>query len=370
MTLNVGLTGGIGSGKSTVADRLVQHGAVLIDSDRLARDVVAPGTAGLEAVVAEFGRAVLGPDGALDRGALAARVFGDDDARSRLNGIVHPRVRDRSAELAAAASSDAVVVHDIPLLVEGDMAASFPLVIVVHADAEVRVRRLVDQRGMDEADVRARLAAQATDGQRRAAADVWLDNTGPAANTERAADALWADRLRPFEENLRRGHAPDGSGLVPPDPDWPFQAGRLAAKIRHAGGLQVDHIGSTAVPGLCARPRIDLRLTVRGHAPDMGPAGFAPVTEQCYASADPGRPADLQVCGSTDWQQPLLLRDWLRAEPAVRAEFEAIKREALDEHGPRGYAEAKDRWFRAALPRAQQWAIATGWQARPLPSGL
>ena len=131
--LRVGLTGGIGSGKSTVARRLVQRGAVLVDSDVLAREVVEPGTDGLAEIVAAFGPAVLDAGGALDRPALAAVVFGDPAARERLNGIVHPRVRRRSAELIAAAPADAVVVQDIPLLVEGAMGARFPLVVVVHA---------------------------------------------------------------------------------------------------------------------------------------------------------------------------------------------------------------------------------------------
>jgi len=130
------LIGPGGAGKSTVAGRLVSHGAVLIDSDRLAREAVAPGTEGLRAVVAEFGTEVLAPDGTLDRPALAARVFGDDDARVRLNAVVHPLVGARSAELLAAAPADAVVVQDIPLLVEGGMAADFPLVVVVHADTD------------------------------------------------------------------------------------------------------------------------------------------------------------------------------------------------------------------------------------------
>jgi dephospho-CoA kinase len=134
--LQVGLTGGIGSGKSTVARRLVHRGAVLIDADVLAREVVEPGTDGWAEIVAAFGREVLDGDGALDRAALAAVVFADRQARDRLNGIVHPLVRRRSAELIAAAPPDAVVVQDIPLLVEGSMGSRFPLVVVVHADPE------------------------------------------------------------------------------------------------------------------------------------------------------------------------------------------------------------------------------------------
>ncbi|MGH3535705.1 MAG: dephospho-CoA kinase, partial [Pseudonocardiaceae bacterium] len=146
--LRVGLTGGMGSGKSMVAARLAQCGASIIDSDRIAHEVVRPGTDGLRAVIGEFGEGILAMDGSLDRSALAGRVFSDAGARARLNAIVHPLVAARSAELVAAASAEAIVVQDIPLLVEVGMATRFPLVIVVHADAAMRLRRLVEQRGM------------------------------------------------------------------------------------------------------------------------------------------------------------------------------------------------------------------------------
>jgi dephospho-CoA kinase len=190
--LRVGLTGGIGSGKSTVAARLVERGAVLIDSDVIAREVVEPGTSGLAEIVAAFGTDVLTGDGALDRPALAHVVFGDAEARQRLNAIVHPRVRERSAEIISAAPADAVVVQDIPLLVETGAAAAFPLVVVVHAAEEERVRRLV-LRGLPEADARARIAAQATREQRRAVADHVIDNSGSLDELYAQVDALWAE---------------------------------------------------------------------------------------------------------------------------------------------------------------------------------
>ena len=201
--LQVGLTGGIGSGKSTVARRLVARGAVLVDADALAREVVAAGTDGFAEVVAQFGGGVVGADGELDRPALGAIVFGDSDARARLNGIIHPRVRDCSMALVAAAPPDAVVVQDIPLLVEGGMAARFGLVVVVHADVDVRVARLVEHRGMSEGDARSRIAAQADDAARRAVADAWLDNGGGPDDIAAAVDRLWDDRLAPFDANLR-----------------------------------------------------------------------------------------------------------------------------------------------------------------------
>jgi dephospho-CoA kinase len=193
----VGLSGGIGSGKSAVAARLAELGAAVIDSDRLAREVVAPGTDGLAEVVAAFGAGVLGPDGALDRPALGRLVFADEAARRRLEGIIHPRVRARSAELVAAAPPDAIVVHDVPLLVEAGLAAGFDIVIIVLAGEETRVRRLVESRGMSEPDARARIRAQATDEQRRAVADVLLENDGTLAELREKVDAVWRDRLLP-----------------------------------------------------------------------------------------------------------------------------------------------------------------------------
>jgi len=194
--LRIGLTGGIGSGKSTVAALLAERGAQVVDADLIAREVVEPGTPGLAAVVAEFGSGVLTPDGALDRPALAAVVFGDPAARARLDAVVHPLVRARAAELVAAAPPDAVVVQDVPLLVETGQAGSFDLVLVVETDQETRVARLLE-RGLGAADARARIASQATDEQRRAVADVVLRNDGDRADLAAQVDRFWAERVRP-----------------------------------------------------------------------------------------------------------------------------------------------------------------------------
>ncbi|MCP2328063.1 dephospho-CoA kinase [Hamadaea flava] len=197
--LFVGLTGGIGSGKSSVAARLRELGAVVIDSDRLAREVVEPGTDGHAEVVARFGTGVLAADGSIDRAALAAKIFGDADARKALEGIIHPRVRARTAELAMAASSDAVVVNDVPLLVEAGLAGTYQMVVVVLASEEIRVARLVATRGMTEAEAHSRIAAQATDEQRKAVADALIVNEGTLEDLRAQVDQAWpslADRAR------------------------------------------------------------------------------------------------------------------------------------------------------------------------------
>lgn len=194
--LRVGLTGGIGSGKSTVSRRLAELGAVVIDSDALARQVLEPGTPGYHAVVAAFGSAVVAADGALDRAALARLVFADEDLRKVLNGIVHPLVRERAASLAHAAPADAIVVQDVPLLVETGLADAFDLVVVVDAPDEQRVDRLVEDRAMAPDQVRQRIAVQADRQQRLEAADFVLDNSGTRAALLAQVDDLWAQLRR------------------------------------------------------------------------------------------------------------------------------------------------------------------------------
>jgi dephospho-CoA kinase len=394
--LRVGLTGGIGAGKSEVAQRLAGHGAVVIDADRLAREVVAPGTDGLREVVEAFGRGVLDPTGALDRAALAKAVFDDEPARRRLEGIIHPRVRARTAELTGAAPPDAIVVNDVPLLVEAGLAPSYHLVIVVEAAEATRVDRLVRDRGMTEPQARARILAQTGDVQRRAAADVVLTNDGALAALHAAVDALWRDRLVEYEENVRRQrYSPRGAPrLVAYDPTWPVQAARLTARLRHATGdraPRIDHIGSTAVPGLSAKDVIDLQVTVGSLAEadalaePLGLAGFPAVPgfdsdtpqpavdpdpahwrKRVHAGADPGRWANvhLRVAGSPGWWCALLVPAWLRADATARTEYEELKHRLADEHADGSipdYADAKTPWFEAAADRAEQWAKQVGW---------
>jgi dephospho-CoA kinase len=191
----IGLTGGIAAGKSVVASHLAELGAVVIDYDQLAREAVRPGSVGLEEVVESFGPGVVDADGALDRPALARLVFADPDALARLNAIVHPEVRRLAAEreaAAAAGTAGAVVVHDVPLLVESGLADSFHLRVVVQAPPEVRVGRLVAERGLTEDEARQRVDAQAGEDQRLAVADVVLDGTGTVEALRAQVDELWA----------------------------------------------------------------------------------------------------------------------------------------------------------------------------------
>ena len=405
--LRIGLTGGIGAGKSAVSSTFAKCGAVVVDGDVIAREVVEPGTEGLASLVEAFGGDILLPDGSLDRPALAAKAFRDDEARQKLNGIVHPLVGRRRAEIIASVagdSSDVVVVEDIPLLVESGMAPLFPLVVVVHADVEVRVRRLVEQRGMPEADARARIAAQATEEQRRAVADVWVDNSGSPEQLVRRAHDLWENRILPFARNLsERRVARAEARLVPPDPAWPDQARRIIARLQTACGhraVRVDHVGSTAVSVIEAKDVIDVQVTVEslavadelvepllaagyprieGITEDVAKPGSRSTVERfdrgddpsmwqkrIHASADPGRPTNvhIRVNGWPNQQFALLFVDWLAAEPEVRAEYVAVKRAAAERASgdADSYAAAKESWFADAYRRAWAWADSTGWR--------
>ena len=203
LMLKVGLTGGIGAGKSEVSRLLVECGAVLVDADRIAREVVAPGTPGLASIVEAFGTGVLAADGSLDRPRLGSIVFSDKERLAVLNSIVHPLVGARSGELESAAAEDAVVVHDVPLLAENGLAPLYDLVVVVDTAPETQLDRLVRLRGMTEEDARARMAVQATREKRLAVADIVIDNNVPLENLRRRVRDVWADLVR-------RAHAAQG----------------------------------------------------------------------------------------------------------------------------------------------------------------
>ncbi|WP_055603630.1 dephospho-CoA kinase [Streptomyces aureus] len=194
--LKVGLTGGIGAGKSEVSRLLVSYGAVLIDADRIAREVVEPGTPGLAAVVEAFGEDVLTAEGTLDRPKLGSIVFADPDRLAALNAIVHPLVGARSAELESRAGTGDVVVHDVPLLTENGLAPLYDLVVVVDASPETQLDRLVRLRGMAESEARARMSAQATRARRLAVADLVIDNDGPLDALEPQVRKVWDELER------------------------------------------------------------------------------------------------------------------------------------------------------------------------------
>ena len=313
--LTVAVTGGIGAGKSTVAQEWAGRGAVVIDSDRLAREVVAPGTPGLTEIATAFGPGVLTGEGKLDRAALAAIVFADPAGRARLEAITHPRVRARFAQLRAAASRDAVVVNDIPLLTGLSAVAEFHLVTGVHADEEVRVARL-RTRGLSEADARARMSAQLTDAHRRPLCDVWLDNNGPPSAVREQARRVFDERIIPFRDRLLTGRAAESDRMRPaarsapearPDPggDRMAEIARQRARVCAATeGAQVEVLPGPGSQGLevglielrvhapdpAAAARWAARLSVAGFfpAPPGGGLRSTPGGTRTLRAADPG----------------------------------------------------------------------------------
>lgn len=403
--LKIGLTGGIASGKSVVAARLRERGAVLVDADALAREVVEPGTEGLGRIVAEFGPGMLDGDGRLDRPRLGEAVFGNPERLSALNAIVHPLVRARAAAITAAAAPDAVVVQDIPLLVETGQGAAFHLVVVVDAPDEVRLQRMLDIRGMTPDAARSRMAAQAARGDRLAAADVVLDNSGRLEDLLDQVDRLWDARLVPYAHNLAGGtRAPRSGGpvLEPHRPEWAQEAARISARLLAAAPgliLAVDHIGSTSIPGLAAKDVIDLQVAVRdleaaaALAPLLTAAGFPQVRgvesdtpkpnaphpsqwlKRFHANADPCRAVNVHVraAGSAGWRYALLFRDWLRNDPSALSLYQGHKADLsarfAGSGSTRAYADAKEPWFTdVAWPLMSAWAEAAGWEPPSYPS--
>ncbi|MGO3328090.1 dephospho-CoA kinase [Gordonia sp. (in: high G+C Gram-positive bacteria)] len=308
--IRIGLTGGIGAGKSTVAQTFIAHGAYHIDADKIAREVVARGTPGLAQLVEAFGEDVLTADGGLDRPALAAKAFVSDDSRKLLNSITHPLIGARTQELTDAAPDDAIVLHDVPLLVEGHMAPFYHLVVVVHADEDIRLRRLVELRGMDAADAEQRIAAQATDEQRHAVADIWLDNSGTPDELADAALAVWERRIVPFRDNVsaRRDVEPSIDDTTA-DPEWTALGARLVNRVwALVGGAAqaVEHCGTSSAAGNPARPIPELTVTVadlvaaEALTEPLAAGGFPPVESddphvRPHGSADPGRGARVSV---------------------------------------------------------------------------
>ncbi|PID97154.1 MAG: dephospho-CoA kinase [Actinomycetales bacterium] len=398
--LRVGLTGGIGSGKSTVAMLLRELGAAVTDADQLAREIVEPGRPALGEIEQRFGPDVIRDDGSLDRAGLASIVFSDRQALEALEAITGPAIAALAERRRRAVPRDQVDVYDMPLLVEKSEWVHEHLTMVVGADEEVRLRRLVDQRRMPEADARSRIAAQANDVQRREAADIWVDNNGSRDDTVAQVRSVWQARVSPYHRNLlagRRATRPDRLRLSDPDPGWADAGARVVARIAHAlagRGVSVEHIGSTSVPGLPAQDVVDVHVGVHrlGDADDPGfvaaltaagyvsvedagsasrgrrhhPAGVdAAASARVFGGSDPGRIVDVRVCevGSAAYLFALSLRDWLRAEPAARAEYAAEKLRlasrltTIDE-----YAAAKDIWFDTVSSRVATWTDTVGWR--------
>ncbi|KAG4065668.1 hypothetical protein HA402_007368 [Bradysia odoriphaga] len=207
----IALTGGIASGKSTIARRLAEHGAVIVDADQIVRDVQAPGSPVLARIAEEFGAGVIAADGSLDRPGLGALVFGDDDALARLNAIVHPAVRAESGRRFAeafAADARAVVVYDVPLLVEARVDDPWDLIVVADAPAELRTQRLVQLRGLSAGEAQARIASQVSDERRREIADVVIDTSRDLAHTLAQVDRLW-ERLSAEPSDAAASAQPD-----------------------------------------------------------------------------------------------------------------------------------------------------------------
>lgn len=394
--LRIGLTGGIGSGKSTASRRLAEFGAVIVDADVIAREVVEPGEPALARIRERFGDGVFSADGSLDRPELGRVVFGDPQALVALESITHPAIWTRTAQRfdEAVAVGVRVGVHDMPLLVEKRMAPEYHLVIVVDTDEEVRVRRIVDNRETPEAEARSRIAAQASDAERRAVADVILDNNGTPEELIASVDRLWQERLAPFADNLAAlepVRAPQDLVLAEPDPAWAGVAARETARLRHRLAdlaVTVDHIGSTSVPML-AKPILDLQVGVTSletadeaaFVVAMGEGGWPRIGEitadhprggatdwpkRYHLGTDPATPIHLHVreVGSAGWRWALLCRDWLRADPQARDAYRREK-ERLATTGIRrdAYAEAKEPWFDAVHERIEAWAAATAWTA-------
>ena len=394
--LRVGLTGGIGSGKSTVAQRFASLGATVVDADRIAREVVEPGTRALRAIVERFGSDIVREDGSLDRAALGRIVFEDREALADLEAITHPAIWEVTATRLASARRNGVVVHDMPILVEKRLTADYHLVVVVDTPEDERVRRLVADRGMIERDARNRIAAQASDADRYAAADAVLDNSGSRERLEDLAWELWQGRILAFDANLRLGlvsRRPDRLSLSEPREQWAHDAERLIGRIRRALGeraLSVEHVGSTAVPGLVAKDVIDLQIGVRdlleadrpsfidamtaagfprspGHWWDSGADGKE-WPKRVHGNADPARVTHIHVRehGSDGWVWALRFRDWMRGDVAARESYDRFKRELSGRlTRTADYAAAKEPWFALAHADALSWSSRTGWQTPP-----
>lgn len=289
--LRIGLTGGIGAGKSTVAQLFAQRGVPVIDSDVLAREVVAPGSPVLDVLVQRFGAEVVTAAGELDRGALAARAFASAEDTRALGQIMHPAIQARADAHYARYADERIVVHDVPLLVENGLSYRYHLVLGIDVPADIRLQRLVQLRGMTSAEAQARIDQQATDAQRRAACDVLLDNTKSREGLRAAFDNIFAARIGPYAQNLAKNRA--AQDATPPA-DAPGSAVRLLARVRAA---LTDLKSDTAVVSCADGAPIELSVTGGADStaaqmqPALASAGFFPERHAVgtrVVSADPG----------------------------------------------------------------------------------
>lgn len=344
----IGLSGGIGSGKSTVARHLHALGAAVIDADQIAREVVAPDSPGLAAVAAAFGNQILS-DGALDREALGRIVFSDPAARRQLESITHPLIAQRTRQLVAECGNDAIVVHEIPLLVELHREADYHLTVIVQTSEQVRADRLVQTRGMSRADALARIAAQATDDARRAAADVLLPNESTESDLLSAVDELWASRIVPFADLLsaRRAAARRAPWLTPVSAQLVADAARLAARVASVTAADVRPAGPAAVGDDPAPDVPEVRALVekcdQALADALTDKGFPP-TEPIRAwgfaagCCDPLRPARIHVrCGAESDAAFESLLDEAAAAPVAGWDFSWFAGRASEARPPWGY---------------------------------
>ncbi len=376
-------------------------GAELIDADVLSREVVAPGSDGLRAVTERFGSEVLDSEGALDRAALAQVVFRDGSARARLESIVHPRVRARSAEIIAALPQNAVVVEDIPLLTETGAAPNHHLALAVEAPLELRLERLTG-RGMARDEAQRRIDNQASEKERRRACDVVLDNSGDERALELQVQRLWRERIEPFAANMMSARSAAESEklrFIVHDEGWEQRFEHTAARLRRIMGssaVRIDHVGSTAVPGLPATDVIDVQVTVvalsavermqsaleragyfpivdgrdvsqSGRIPDIADPESTGGQQFLYGSADPGNIVHIhfRAMDGIGRRLAVLFRDWLRQNESARVRYAAEKEEwAARVDSYQEYRAAKESWFRTVgCPEAQEWAHENGWSA-------
>ena len=284
---------------------LARLGAEVIDADKIAREVVAPGTPGLDMLAAEFGEEIIGSDGALDRAALAERAFVSQERTAALNSITHPLIGERTVERFAQAPQDAIVVHDVPLLIEGGMEPGYNLVMVVDTPEDIRLRRLVELRGLAESDARSRISAQASDEQRHASADVLFDNSGSEETLLGQVRDVWDRRLVVMANNLEHHHPVfPGETVVDFRPEWADEARREIARLQHRIGdlnKQITHVGATTGDG----PAVDLiEIDIEPVGADEAETIRARLVEAGYIADDGGE----SVLRWVDPARPLALR--------------------------------------------------------------